>query len=532
MVSRGRCLGHRGKGDEYVASCCDLQSLGGAWLDRAALVSCTPGLSLRRRGQRLLMIEPDSASWVVLEGPCLEFWQLLRQPLSWYELSIKQHVFSVAEREGFLLYLFRNGMIRVNGRSYFSGPLWPPVMRYPCFLCLHLTESCNFACKYCMADSKPNLGTMPIATAEKILYRCLHELPSEGLTIDFHGGEPLLAWEAIRHCVDYANMINERDGLNKTLWFFFQTNGSLLTEEIVRGCVERKIMVGVSMDGPRSVHDRNRIFAGGGAERGTFDVVREKVQMARKFGLKTGLLGVIHDPADYLPAFRFMTDEMGYDAFRLNYSSYIGRSARLLDFPVERAEAFAHAWLDLVDAALAWSRQHEVNLDICDINNQINNLIRKDRPFMCYRSPCGAGNSVFGFAIDGGIHACEEMASSGACRLGSIFDESQTLTDIIDNNELAIELKKRCVDNIPRCSRCPIRRFCFGGCTSRTLALYGTFMRESPMCGFFRLVFVGMMWRLYENPDMVKRLGGKNLQLERWPAPWVEYYRAHYLNAQ
>ncbi len=138
---------------------------------------------------------------------------------------------------------------------------------------------------------------------------------------------------------------------------------------------------------------------------------------------------------------------------------------------------------------------------------------------MCYRSPCGAGNSVFGFAIDGGIHACEEMASTGALRLGSVYDEGLNLAELIDNNPVVEQLRNRTVDNIPRCSRCPFRRFCYGGCTSKTLACFGDLMRESPMCGFYQIVFEELMWKLWDNPDMVRRLGGSALNHISWK-PW------------
>ena len=46
----------------------------------------------------------------------------------------------------------------------------------------------------------------------------------------------------------------------------------------------------------------------------------------------------------------------------------------------------------------------------------------------------------------------------------------------------------------------------------KALAFFGTFKRESPMCGYYQKVFEGLMWRLYKHPDLVHYLGGCELQ--------------------
>ena len=486
-------------------------------LPEGALLTRTPGLWMRRRGERMLFVEPETASWIILEGPHLEFWQKLSRPMPWSEARALPGPLSAQEREDFLLHLFGLDLVRVNGRSRFNPEeLWKPVQVYPAYLCLHVTEACNFGCHYCMADSFPNKARMPIETGRKILEKILHEIPSNGFTIDFHGGEPLLAWEEIQELVKFARHVNERDGLGKNLWFMLQTNGALLTPEKVQGLKDLEIIVGVSLDGPAEVHDRNRVFAGTG--KGTFDVVVQNVRQAQESGFEVGLLGVIHEPRDYVTSFRFMVHEMNRRSFRLNYSSSIGRSHYRLRFPVDRTEEFARGWLAMVDEALAWCRQTGERLAISDVNNQINNLLSKNRPFMCYRSPCGAGNSVLGFGIDGGIHACEEMASLDMFRLANIYDEGLNLARMCESNPVVRLLQSRTVDNIPKCSKCHLKRFCYGGCTSKTMARFGDPMREAPMCGFYQVVFEEMMWKLHENPDIVQYLAPPGVAWSPWPS--------------
>ncbi len=479
------------------------------------LITKADEITVKRRQGRVLLIAPPVAGWIVLEPDEFSFWSLLQRSQSWEQVRSLEHKLSQEERAKLMERLYQAGLLNWNGRSYFNvQTMWERPQTYPSFLCLHITEACNFGCKYCFADSVPTNGYMPVETAERIIAKCLRELPPEKLLFDFHGGEPLMAWDLLVHCVQYARELNEKENIGKDVSFIFQTNGSLLTSEKVKKHKELDVDVGISLDGPAEVHDKNRIFARGtgqGKERGTFEVVVANWKNALSLGLRCGVLGVVHDPADYIKCFNFFVNELGLRRFRLNYSSFIGRSTRLLDFSATRAEDFANHWLEMVDVALEWCREHQETLTISDVDVQINNLMSRNRPFMCYRAPCGVCNSILGFAIDGGVHACEEMASSGVLRLGNVFDEGFNLKDMVDNNELCRQLQRRTPENIPRCKRCGFRRFCSAGCTSKTLAYYGEYMHESPMCRFYKRVFEGLMWRIYENPDLVPWLGTRFL---------------------
>lgn len=479
------------------------------WLSDSVTISKTSGAVVKRRSGRNLIIEPTTASWTVLDRDSFGYYQQLPPTALWQDAQKLDGPLSSVDRQRLLLHLFHCGLIRVNGRPYYPSDMFKPQSEYPQYLCLHLTEACNFACKYCMNDSLPNKARMSQETAELIITKCLRELPDKYLTIDYHGGEPLLAWDLLIHTVRFAKELNEREHLGKQLSFVFQSNGSLLTPEMVKTLLEEKVVMGISIDGPQQIHDRFRVYPNG---TGTFDTVVEKIEMARQLGLVVGLLGVIHDPDDYVKSFHFFVDTLHRGRFRLNYSSYIGRSVTNLDFPLDRGRDFAKGWLEMVKVAYQWACEHDKFLDICDVNNQINNLVTKRRPFMCYRSPCGAGNSVYGFAIDGGIHACEEMASSGLHRFGSVYDEGLRLDTLTKTCSEYLNLQKRTVDNIPRCRRCAFRRFCFGGCTSKTSVMFGDYMRESPMCAYYQMVFEELMWMLDEHPDMVRRLGGPSLK--------------------
>src|SRR5690606_25600287 len=103
----------------------------------------------------------------------------------------------------------------------------------------------------------------------------LKESPDETrYSVVFFGGEPLSNRPLIEHMVDYCERRFAEAG--KQVEFIMTTNATLLTEEIVDWLNAHRFGLSVSIDGPKTVHDRNRITVGG---QGTYDVVRRKASM-------------------------------------------------------------------------------------------------------------------------------------------------------------------------------------------------------------------------------------------------------------
>lgn len=481
-------------------------------LQPQALMARSPTLHQIRRGERVLFIERESGAWKILEGDRLRLFQRLQRPMTVRTfLGLESANLTLHEREEFVWDLYTHGMVEVGGKSFFDpASLWKKPQDYPTFLCLHMTETCNMACRYCQADAVQGSKRMSLETGRRIVERMITENPMRSLTFDFHGGEPLLEYDNMMQVIRHARTLAARHG--KAVSFVVQTNGLGLTPERARELLKAGVYVGVSLDGPAEVHDRQRVAPGGG---GTFAQVWGNIRRAVEAGLEVGYLAVIHDPDDYLTTSRWFR-EQGLRSYRINYSSSIGRAVRELRFPAGREEAFARNWLAMVRDSLEWTRLHGEHLHVSDLNNQIHNLTTRSRPFMCYRSPCGAGNSVLGFGVDGGIFACEEMASLDYFRVGNIHDDSVTLRELVDTNPILAQLQQRTVDRIPRCRSCHLKRICSGGCTSKTFAKYGTYMRESPMCGYYQIVYEELMWMLHDHPDMAENLGFAGLTSPRF----------------
>jgi len=149
-------------------------------------------------------------------------------------------------------------------------------------LVLNITESCNLNCTYCIySGAYPGRRTrsnkvMSWDTAKKaidLLARGSKSL-SDSSILGFYGGEPLLRFNFIRDCVDYANL----ELGNSPHLFSITTNGTMLNEDIIDYLVTNKFIITISIDGPKYIHDKNRRSID---DEGTFDKIIENIETLR-----------------------------------------------------------------------------------------------------------------------------------------------------------------------------------------------------------------------------------------------------------
>lgn len=166
---------------------------------------------------------------------------------------------------------------------------------------LKLAERCNLACDYCYYyfheyDANKNLPMMSPEVREELprfLTRSIEELSIDRINIGLHGGEPLLMKKPIFD--ELCTSIREALQGKVTLGMGLQTNGVLVDEEWIDIFAKHQIRVGVSIDGPKEIHDRHRLDHAG---RGSYDnAVRglRMLQTAVKEGRipSAGVLGVV-----------------------------------------------------------------------------------------------------------------------------------------------------------------------------------------------------------------------------------------------
>lgn len=152
-------------------------------------------------------------------------------------------------------------------------------------LTLEVTQKCNLRCKYCIYrddfDGHRGHGNahMPWSVAKRSIdhftkkinsfYRVQSRLGSAALS--FYGGEPLANFDLIERCVEYVSGKDTAE----TIRYNLTTNATLIDDRIVDFFIANEFGVMVSLDGPRDIHDRNRVFEN---QAGTFDTVMKSLE--------------------------------------------------------------------------------------------------------------------------------------------------------------------------------------------------------------------------------------------------------------
>lgn len=148
---------------------------------------------------------------------------------------------------------------------------------------LQLTQNCNFRCKYCIYSEESSARQRSHSTermswevAKKAVdFLWAHSVDSKRVNVGFYGGEPLLEFPLIQRVVEYS----EERFSGKELTFNITTNGTLLNDEMIHYFQAHDISLMISLDGPKEINDRNRVFADG---RGTYDAVMERIARLRE----------------------------------------------------------------------------------------------------------------------------------------------------------------------------------------------------------------------------------------------------------
>ncbi len=176
-------------------------------------------------------------------------------------------------------------------------------------------SACNLRCGYCFFLKKERLypGSdfrMSEQVHEAYIRQLLESHRTPRVTVAWQGGEPtLMGLDFFKHSVDLQKK-HRKAGTH--IENTFQTNGILLNDEWCEFFRENNFLIGLSMDGPRELHDFHRKDRAG---RGTFDRVVRAARMLQKHKVECNILCTVNSKtgAHPLEVYRFFRDELGCD---------------------------------------------------------------------------------------------------------------------------------------------------------------------------------------------------------------------------
>ena len=149
---------------------------------------------------------------------------------------------------------------------------------------------------------------MSAATLEAYIRQLLESHRTPQVTVAWQGGEPtLMKLEFFRQAVELVAKYR-RPG--QTVQHTFQTNGLLLDDDWCAFFKEHDFLVGLSVDGPRELHNTYRLDRRG---QGTFDLVMRGWQALRRHSVEFNILCTVNAANQHhgRTVYRFFRDELG-----------------------------------------------------------------------------------------------------------------------------------------------------------------------------------------------------------------------------
>lgn len=298
---------------------------------------------------------------------------------------------------------------------------------------LQVTESCNFKCRYCnysgdgTYDRKHSTKSMKWEIAkESIDFLVEHSENAKSVCLAFYGGEPLLYFDLIKKSIDYIKKIAGY----KEIVYRITTNGSLLNEKIIKYFLENKVLLTISLDGPKHINDKNRRLVSNG--NGTYELIFSKIKL---------IYDSYPEYLQYLDINAVWDNEESYEEI----CDFFNNNEILKNIPCSITQVSS----DRINTYYAPDEEQVMNfnrflakcilckLKICkenitSIDKMLNsfNLIKKNfennnimNNSFHHNGPCIPGQRKLFVSVNGDFYPCEKTTeNSSTCKIGTIKD--------------------------------------------------------------------------------------------------------------
>ncbi|MYH18414.1 MAG: anaerobic sulfatase maturase [Gemmatimonadetes bacterium] len=321
---------------------------------------------------------------------------------------------------------------------------------------------CNLDCKYCYFLAKEDLYPesgfrMSDHLLEEYTRQYIEAQQIPEVTFAWQGGEPtLMGLEFFQKAVEFQKKFQKPD---TRIFNSLQTNGTLLDADWCRFFHENDFLIGLSLDGPKALHDAYRVDKGG---KPTFDAVMGAAEMMQTHEVEFNILTTVHaaNAEHPLEVYRFMRDvvktrflqfipiverdnDTGYqEGNEVTNRSVTGKQygrflIRIFDEWVRRD--VGKMYVQIFDVSLAaWSGQS---------------------PGLCiFMETCG---DALALEHNGDLYACDHYVEPDYL-LGNIT-EIPMMEMVLSEQQRAFGQAK--LDTLPQyCLSCDVRFICNGGC--------------------------------------------------------------------
>jgi serine-type anaerobic sulfatase-maturating enzyme len=339
---------------------------------------------------------------------------------------------------------------------------------------------CNLDCRYCFFLSKEELypGStfrMRDEVLDAYIRQMVESQPTGEVVIAWQGGEPTLMglefFERSIACVARHRTPGQR--VTHTI----QTNGTKLDARWCAFFKRHDFLVGLSLDGPKDMHDAYRVDKGGG---GTFDQVVRGWELLRAGAVEVNILCAVHAAnADHpIEVYRFFRD--GLDARFIQFIPIVERATpqslpQLRDGWSERPGGRRPLYTQVGSEVTArsvrpeqygrflsavfdeWIRRDVGRIFVQTFDVALGSWLGQHN--LCIASPtCG---NALALEHNGDLYSCDHYVEPGFL-LGNILERSLAEMVASDRQQRFGQDK---LDTLPRyCRNCEVLFACYGEC--------------------------------------------------------------------
>ncbi|MBN2651024.1 MAG: anaerobic sulfatase maturase [Spirochaetales bacterium] len=360
---------------------------------------------------------------------------------------------------------------------------------------------CNLDCKYCFYIEKSEFFNkekklanflMDDSILEEFTREYIEAQPDfvEEINFIWQGGEPSLAGlEFFKKAVSFQKRFN--NGKLK-ISNSFQTNGTLLNSDLCKFLHDNNFLVGLSIDGPESLHNSFRVRSDGS---GSFADVMAGVELLHRHEVEFNTMTMVHSKNVNSPerVYRFLKNigsifmqfipcvearqeddpfslERGLDP-REYAAGLSSRSVNSMKYG-----AFLNSIFDI------WLKGDIGEVFVQDFDNTLAQFYGLDANLCVYRENCSPN---FVLEHNGDLFSCDHLAFERD-RLGNICRDS--FVEIVNSSEFEdficakSNLSKKCLD-------CVYLNLCHGGCPSNRIFFDSSGVKIDYLCDGHRLFY-------------------------------------------
>lgn len=331
---------------------------------------------------------------------------------------------------------------------------------------LVLSQKCNLSCSYCYAkggDFGQESRLMDSGTMQRALER-LVPFGDDTVVVSFFGGEPLLNFGLMEETVAYGKKLAQERGVQ--LRYAITTNGTVMTDEIVRFLKDNVAYVAVSLDGDANINDRERKFRNG--QRCVHDAVVDTIGKLREAGIAFGLRGTVTETSapELGRTARYLAD-LGPESVRMAPAFHAGGWQR------DALEQLRESSCALELEALAQIANGDDPKTGEHVFKVLLNAVGGERRTY----PCAAGMGVLAVAANGDVYPCDHFIGIEAFRMGNVHDAQWPAERFHAVRE---RLTNNSVEHRSKCGQCDVRHICGGECHVHSLLSQGDIGMPSP----------------------------------------------------